>query len=418
MAGGFSAIDKAGTEESILNSTSTEASAVREAPFSTSAGRSLHVLTLTPFYPSLQDPAQGCFVAEPLLWTEKFGISNEVRAVQPFYRDRLQPIHSAIPAAYSRFFCLPGNPGLPASGRFLAASITRALTAEHKVYPFDLIHAHSAIPCGVAAASLARRLHIPFVVSVHGLDAFSVHQAARGTAAWCRRESRRVYDRASAVICISGKVRDQVSLHSSTARTVLIHNGVDEELFSPGPERWPLTILSVGNLIPTKGHASLLRAFAAARKLMPECKLQIVGDGPEREPLEHLAVTLGVIEHVRFLGRKTRAEVADAMRRCAIFALPSGYEGLGCVYLEAMASGKPAIGCRGQGIDEIIEHGKNGLLVSSGDEPALVESLRMLLLNQEYRRRLGAAARATVLQSHTLALQAKKMIEVYLECKQ
>src|SRR5579863_600341 len=104
------------------------------------------------------------------------------------------------------------------------------------------------------------------------------------------------------------------------------------------------------------------------------------------------------------------------MNRCAVFALPSSYEGLGCVYLEAMASGKAAIGCRGQGIEEIIEHGKNGLLISPGNEDELSDCLGMLLRNEELRGRMGMSARAAVLQRHTLGHQARQLTEVYREC--
>jgi len=96
--------------------------------------------------------------------------------------------------------------------------------------------------------------------------------------------------------------------------------------------------------------------------------------------------------------------------------LPSSYEGLGCVYLEAMSSGKPAIGCRGQGIDEIIEHGRNGLLISPGNQAELAESLRVILLNEDFGCRIGRAARDTVLQGYTLQHQAQRLAQLYREC--
>jgi glycosyltransferase involved in cell wall biosynthesis len=189
----------------------------------------------------------------------------------------------------------------------------------------------------------------------------------------------------------------------------VIYNGVDAEMFRPGAEmKSPLTVLSVGNLISIKGYALLLRAFARVVELVPECRLEIFGEGPEREGLVRLARELGISGRVKFQGRQSRETIAEAMRRCAVFALPSSYEGLGCVYLEAMASGKPAIGCRGQGIEEIIEHGKNGFLVSPGSETELSDCLRMLLKNDDLRRRMGASARDLVAQRHTLGQQARQ----------
>jgi teichuronic acid biosynthesis glycosyltransferase TuaC len=192
---------------------------------------------------------------------------------------------------------------------------------------------------------------------------------------------------------------------------------VDAEMFCPGLElKSPLTVLSVGNLIPIKGHALLLRAFARMVELVPECFLEIFGDGPERVNLIGLAQELGISGRVRFRGRQSREMIAEAMRRCALFALPSSYEGLGCAYLEAMASGKAAIGCRGQGIEEIIEHGKNGFLISPGSEAELGDCLRMLLQNEDFRSRMGANARGVVLHRHTLEHQARQLTAVYREC--
>jgi len=96
--------------------------------------------------------------------------------------------------------------------------------------------------------------------------------------------------------------------------------------------------------------------------------------------------------------------------------LPSRYEGLGCVYLEAMASEKPVIACRGQGIDEIIRHGSNGWLIDPGNLQQLIAALAMLLQNVTLRGQIGQAARRTILQSLTSAHQATQLAAVYREC--
>jgi glycosyltransferase involved in cell wall biosynthesis len=108
-------------------------------------------------------------------------------------------------------------------------------------------------------------------------------------------------------------------------------------------------------------------------------------------------------------------EVANAMRRSLLFALPSSYEGLGCVYLEAMASAKTAIACRGQGIDEIIEHGINGWLITPGSQDEMTEALIRLLSNPQRRIELGQEARQTILQDFTLAHQAERLAGIYKE---
>jgi hypothetical protein len=91
-------------------------------------------------------------------------------------------------------------------------------------------------------------------------------------------------------------------------------------------------------------------------------------------------------------------------------------EGLGCVYLEAMACAKPAIGCWGQGIEEILEHGKTGILIAPGNEGELSDSLRALLHDSSLRQRLGVAAREAVIARLTLDHQARQLAEIYRGC--
>src|SRR5690242_10367178 len=98
--------------------------------------RVLRVLTLTPFYPSTQDRTLGCFVSEPLSGIARFGIENEVIAVQPFYRSRAHSVQSEISSNWKAYFSLPGNLGLPTSGHFLAADLMRKVRKMHRVRAF------------------------------------------------------------------------------------------------------------------------------------------------------------------------------------------------------------------------------------------------------------------------------------------
>lgn len=381
------------------------------------SNKAIHVLTLTPFYPVQDDDAQGCFIAEPLSWIEKLGVTNTVLAVQPFYRGFARANNTVFPAYWSHFFAVPGNLGLPSAGAFLYASILPKIRRLHHVKPVHLIHAHGALPCGHAAALLSRRLGIPFVITVHGLDAFSIDQVNGYTRQWRRRMSEWVYRRAWRVVCISEKVCDQVTQGASQVRAIVVYNGADTKLFSPTRDAVSQnSILSVGNLIPIKGHELLLQAFAGICSDFPDLSCELIGDGPEHSHLTAVAAKLNLVGRVRFLGRQSRKQVADAMRRCTVFALPSRYEGLGCVYLEAMCAGKPVIACRGQGIEELIQDGINGCLVDTNDLEGLKDALSRLLQNVQLRRQIGEAAHRTIMQGFTLAHQADRLAQVYREC--
>jgi len=275
---------------------------------------------------------------------------------------------------------------------------------------------------------LSRHLNIPFVVTLHGLDVFNSCFLGGVPAEWRRRASIDVYRAGRTAICISGRVQRLLQEGmQEDVRSTVVYNGTDTNFFSPAPDaaQQEQEILIVGNLLIGKGHELVLRAVRQLETSLPQLHCRIIGDGPDRARFEALTRELGIAPRVQFEGRKSRAEVADAMRACAVFVLPSRYEGLGCVYLEAMACGKPVIACRGQGIDEIIEHGRNGWLIPSWVAPGrvmpidavdeLALGLSTLLRSPELCARLGAAARGTIINGLTLSHQAQRLAQIYGE---
>ena len=374
----------------------------------------------------------GCFIAESTRQFEQFGAVSSIIAVAPLHHRRREPAPAA-PADWVRYAQIPGNVGLSSAGRWLYLRLAAQVPRLHRERPIDVIHAHSALPCGQAAALLSRHLDIPFVVTIHGLDVFNTCFLGGISARWRRMASVAVYRAARTVICISGRVqrllRDGMQ---EDVRSAVVYNGTDTNFFSPVPGAAPPQpeILVVGNLLVSKGHELVLRAIARLGASFPQLRCRILGDGPDRARFEALAVDLGITPRVRFEGRKSRAEVANAMRACSVFVLPSRYEGLGCVYLEAMACGKPVIACSRQGIEEIIEHGKNGWLISDWtnsdttnsdgrNRPDVVDELAQglttLSASSELRSRLGTAARETILNRLTLSHQAERLAQIYSE---
>ena len=384
------------------------------------AGKSpLHVLTLTPFFPSAGDEVDGCFIAESTRQCEQFGITSSVIGATPIHHPRKEPSPTA-PASWVRYPQIPGNLGLSNAGRWLYARLLAEVPRLHKERPIDVIHAHAALPCGHAAALLSRHLNIPFVVTLHGLDVFNACFHSGVPAEWRRRASIDVYRAARTVICISERVQRLLrdGIHGDVRSTV-VYNGTDTNFFSPAPGGMALRleheILIVGTLLAGKGHELVLRAIGQLEASFPQLHCRIIGEGSDRSRFEALARELGITQRVQFEGRKSRAEVADAMRGCSVFVLPSRFEGLGCVYLEAMACGKPVVACLGQGIDEIIEHAKNGWLIPIGGLDELAQGLSTMLRSPDLCSRLGASARETILNGLTLSDQAERLAEIYGE---
>jgi glycosyltransferase involved in cell wall biosynthesis len=327
-----------------------------------------------------------------------------------------------------RYPQIPGTLGLSSAGQLLYARLLAKVPRLHRKNPIDIIHAHAALPCGHAASLLARTLNIPFVVTLHGLDVFNTCFRGGAPAEWRRNVSIDVYRRARMVICISDKVQRLLREGApDEVRSTVVYNGTDPTFFSPGPTaglpsaavqrsvaaQQEHEILIVGNLLVGKGHELVLRAMGHLVSAFPQLHCRIIGEGPDGQRFEALAKSLGLAQRVQFLGRKSRAEVADAMRSCAVFVLPSRCEGLGCVYLEAMACGKPVIACQKQGIEEIIEHGNNGWLIPVNGLVELVQALQTLLASPELCARIGDAGRQTIVSRLTYAHQAEQLAKFY-----
>jgi glycosyltransferase involved in cell wall biosynthesis len=386
----------------------------------------MHVLTLAPFCPTAADDSSGCFIAECVGEFQRQGIESSVIAVHPMHHSRPAPDPKAPPATWRKYLCLPGNPGLSSVGQFLHVALKFHARQLHARQPISLIHPHAALPCGQVALLLAMDLGIPFVVTVHGLDAFSTQQVPGWFGRRCSAVCEDVYGAAARVICISEQVARRVREGlAGPVRIGVVYNGVNTSLFSQtfGPTFSPANdlafenalILSVGNPIPIKGHELLLRSVVSIVPSLPGVQCRILGDGPALVRLQEPARELRIGDRIHFLGRRSRSEVAAAMRDCALFALYSWYEGLGW-YLETMSTGRPTIACRGQGIEEVIRHGENGWLIQPKNLDDLTTALRLLLSDRPLLEQFGRKGRQTVLQGYTLAHQARQLLTIYREC--
>ena len=187
--------------------------------------------------------------------------------------------------------------------------------------------------------------------------------------------------------------------HIRENKIAVIYNPVDideiERLSSEAVEHpWfreetPI-IVSVGRLTKQKGYPHLINSFSLVRKAFP-CRLLIIGEGEDREKLLRMAREKALERDVEFLGFQKNP--FKYMARASLFVLPSLYEGFGNVIVEAMALGLPVIStdCP-SGPSEIIEDGKNGLLVPVGDEDALSRAMTEVLTNNALKERLGREA--------------------------
>jgi glycosyltransferase involved in cell wall biosynthesis len=176
----------------------------------------------------------------------------------------------------------------------------------------------------------------------------------------------------------------------------IVHYGIEPD-GAPRPyEGGEPRLLCVGRLIPIKGHIVLLRAFAEARRQIPDLRLDIAGRGPLEPALRALAKELEVDEAIRFLGYV--APVQRAIEDAAIVVVPSMGEGFGMVALEAMERARPVIAAEIGGLGELVEEGVTGLLVPPGEAEPLTQAILQLARNLPRAAELGEAGRHRALE--------------------
>jgi glycosyltransferase involved in cell wall biosynthesis len=176
----------------------------------------------------------------------------------------------------------------------------------------------------------------------------------------------------------------------------IVHYGIEPDGEPAAPYAGEdLRLLCVGRLIPIKGHVVLLRAFAAAKRTLPQLQLDIAGRGALEPALKALARELGVADATRFLGHVS--PIQRAIERSAVVVVPSMGEGFGMVALEAMERARPVIAASVGGLGELVRDGETGILVPAGEAEPLAAAIVRLAGDAELARTMGEAGRRRAL---------------------
>jgi len=362
----------------------------------------LRLLTFSTLYPNAAQPNHGVFVENRLRHLVASGAaSSTVLAPVPFFPfaaaarlggARMQgwARYAGIPARedrhglavhHPRFAALPGIGMLTGPATLYASArraLARLLAEGHR---FDAIDAHYVYPDGVAAVWLGREFGLPVVITARGSDISQLPQHAVP-----RRLIQHAIRRADALISVSVGLKDGlVALGTPAGKVTVLRNGVDLEAFRPTGDRpetraalglgsGPL-LLSVGHLIPRKGHDLILRALP----LLPGHRLMVLGDGPERGALLALAEQLGVADRVHLLGSRPHAELPRYYSAADVLVLASSREGWANVLLESMACGTPVVASPAWGSREAVRSPAAGLVMEGTTPEAIAASVRRLL---------------------------------------
>jgi glycogen synthase len=269
----------------------------------------------------------------------------------------------------------------------------------------DLVHVHlgedlTILPVGAAAARLNR---LPLVLTIHTslrhtLTVSDLRSAVLKTIGGPIERWGEHF--AEVVLVITPRLyRLLLSDGVEENRLHLIPPGVNPSLFE-GPFEDPFTdvgkprVLFVGRLAPQKGVRTLVEAAGLLKD--PSAQVLLVGDGPKRKALERDAERLGVGDRLHFVGFVAHDRLPAVLAHADLLVLPSLYEELGTVLLEAMQAALPIVASKTGGIPDVIEDGVNGILVPPGEPEAFAHAINRLLADRDLVRRLSEGAQERV----------------------
>ena len=298
----------------------------------------------------------------------------------------------------------------------------------------DLVHSHlwAANVIGRVAGRLAG---VPVISSVHNPDHEPQAWSDGADVSLIKRHAAKAMDRWSAnfgstrMVAVSDYVRKSAGrdLHFPLESIDLVYNPFDVDLMKApvGKDRAELLhehglpaesqiLLNVARVSPQKGLLYAVRALPAILRQYPRVHLLSVGattDPRWTAELKREAETLGVADHFHMLG--ARSNVVDFLRACDIFVFPSLYEGLGIALIEAMAAGCVCVATNTGPIPEVVQDGRDGVLVPPADADALARAVCDLLGNPARRSELGAAAKQTAFSKFQPKEQAERLTRIY-----
>jgi len=297
----------------------------------------------------------------------------------------------------------------------------------------DLVHSH-LWAANVISRIAGRMTGVPVVSSVHNPDHEPQAWSDGADVSLITRHAVKALDRwtakfgSSRMVAVSDYVRKGAGrdLHFPLQSIDLVYNPFDVDLMkAPVKDRSELLrelglpvesqiLLNVARVSPQKGLLYAVRALPAILKQYPQAHLLSVGattDPRWTTELKREAESLGVADHFHMLG--AQANVVDFLRACDIFVFPSLYEGLGIALIEAMAAGCVCVATNTGPIPEVVQDGKDGVLVPSADAEALARAICDLLGDPSRRSQLGTAAKQTAFSKFQPKEQAERLTRVY-----
>lgn len=301
---------------------------------------------------------------------------------------------------------------------FVVSASLYSLKFVKKFQP-DIIHVFFGIPSGPVAYLLKKVYSIPYVVFLGGRDVPRPHPDPpfyRLIYGFLKPAIKSIWGNAKCVVACSSGLREMALKTNHNANIQVIPDGVDLKRFHPAEEKadnGKVKILAIGRLIPRKGFDFLIKSLPEVSKLTDKdfC-VEIVGDGPLRNDLNHLAERLNVKEKVFFAGSVPYEQLDSKYQQADVFVLSSLAEGMPLVILEAMASGLPIVSSKVQGIDEVVKQGRNGYIFPPADHLSMGKYLAELIKDDNTRQKMGIES-TKIIKEYDWANITKRYLSIY-----
>ncbi|RLB00684.1 MAG: hypothetical protein DRG37_01910 [Deltaproteobacteria bacterium] len=339
------------------------------------------ILFITAWYPSAEWPVSGIFVKEH---AKSVALFNDVAVIHgmrtPHLAGKNKTNHwmdHGIRLIQFRYY-LPYMPGRNnISPNYFMGVLSSFIRLLREGFSPDIIHAH-VFTAALPAVIIGRLTSRPVVVTEHW-SIFARHRLRPID----HIQARLALNKADIVLTVSKDLADALRSYGISTDIEIVPNTFDTSIFYPPRElvtHKKKRILLVALLTPIKGIDYLFKALVRLKQERDDFILDIVGDGPSSSEYKSLSEKLGLTKMITFHGLKTKKEIASFMRNASFFVLPSLWENMPCVLVEAMACGLPLVTTRVGGIPEIVDE-KMGILVTPGDTDELYKALRYMLDN-------------------------------------
>ncbi|MBE6048577.1 MAG: glycosyltransferase [Clostridium sp.] len=288
------------------------------------------------------------------------------------------------------------------------------LTTMWKLYKIiknekpDVVHVHTYI---------MKMVLLPILLNKIPVKIHTVHVPAEVESKECSKTALKLAYKVGKVVPVgvSKSVKEGLEKLFNIEEAKLIYNGIDLNKFNnfriEETKNKSVKFINIARFMPEKNHEMLIKAFAVVSEKYPDVKLSLVGKGKLQDNMKSMVKELGIEEKVEFLD--LREDIPELLNESDVFVLTSNYEGFGLVLAEAMACRVPVISTNVGAVSELIDNGKNGILVDNGDLNSLIKNMILFIENRNLRDKYAEAGFQSV-KKFDLKYTIKAYEELYM----